>query len=88
MTRVLEMTTDLIQEEPIIIDIVRSNVILEINREGIQGPPGPVNTEIINDSIIGENTVYSSQRVEDRIDEEVGEDDFNFTLLFENTLSM
>ena len=46
------------------------------------------NPLVVNDAQSSLTDVYSSQKVEDRIDEEVGEDDFNFVLLFENQLSL
>ena len=42
----------------------------------------------VDDNIIAENSTYSSQMIEDRLDEEVGTDDFDFVLLFENGLSV
>jgi len=41
----------------------------------------------INDDSVSENTTYSSDKIEDRIDEEVGAEDLDFVLLFQNELS-
>lgn len=41
----------------------------------------------INDNAAALNTTYSSQKIEDRLDEEIGEEDLNYTLIFENQLS-
>ncbi len=41
----------------------------------------------IDDENISQDSTYSSFKIEDRIEEEIGDDDFNFVLLFENQLS-
>ena len=45
------------------------------------------NLDIINDTINTEGNVYSAEKVEEKFIEEVGTEDYNFELLFENQLS-
>lgn len=42
---------------------------------------------IVDDLSLSNDTSYSSNKVEERFDEEVGAQDFDFVLLFENGLS-
>lgn len=64
--------------------------------ELIQGPSGPAGsngdvTALINDITPSTSTAYSSVKTDSRIDVEiddiVGDEDLNFTLLFQNALS-
>ena len=57
--------------------------IAEAGMQGIQGPKG----DGVNDIIISQESPYSSAKTEERLGEEVGVEDFNFNLIFENQLS-
>lgn len=42
---------------------------------------------LIDDVIPSLSKTYSSQKIEDTFDDEIGDEDLNFTLLFQNQLS-
>lgn len=56
---------------------------------GIQGPPGPTTTldTVISDSDLRADRAYSNIKTEERLGEEVGDEDLNFSILFRNQLS-
>ena len=64
---------------------INQNITLDGN--AINGGNGII-LGVIDDSLVTTDTTYSSSRIETRIDEEVGDEDFDFVLLFENRLSM
>ena len=62
--------------------------IVEAGFQGIQGPRGiSGDGSGMDDTVTSAESTYSSFKIEERIGEEVGSEELNLTLLFENMLS-
>ena len=76
-----------VQKKITYLTVVKQENSVTVSAAGTQGPKGEDGDVQIDDDNIFLDKAYSSQKIEDIIDIEVGDEDLNFVLLFNNQLS-
>ncbi|WP_085908462.1 hypothetical protein [Kiloniella majae] len=79
------LTVEVVEDGPTVMVDYEEVQILEVASALIQYQT--INGAIINDTEIGTDKIYSNSKVEQRLGEEVGVEDHNLVLAFENALS-
>ena len=80
------ITVEIIDGDATVEVLNQPTLIIEVDSGFVQNI-NVISDISIDDTLPRSDAVYSSTKVETRLDEEIGEDDLNFALLFRNKIS-